>query len=240
MDQKQLSSRIFTYSEEAEKNSGALTMRTLSYCLGAAAPIFLSINMAGTSLFLHFAKNTSHVYASDIWMKDTIPVTAVLVFIFFVLFIPYESAGLSQLLSAYAVMDGNRLVKLRFRGGSRVYHAVNHSLGMARAAGATAEFTRAGSRHIVAGAARGALGVRLMKNYDFVSQAVEHCDENRLMFIPLKNIELLSDKKKYIQIEADMELKGKMRRKKIKIYKIYHDMDTLVSVCKGGGRLYVS
>lgn len=236
MVQEHQFAKVFTFSREEEQRSGVLTMMVFSLCLIAAIIFILVINMIGTSLALSFFQEYSGAYAQEVWLDKLFPAVLILVMLFFALYIPYGGAGIAQLLTAYAVLDGDRLVKLRW-SGRRTTLGVRSWLRMARQLGYFQNMDM-GSRHNAAAGVSAFIGIGMMANRDFVAWAVDSREESCLFCTPMTNIQLHRKTKKYLLVEADMVIRGRHRRKKVKIYRMYQDMQQLELICEGG-RLYV-
>lgn len=229
------SQQIFTYDKKAERKSGAMTMLIFSACLYVTTMI---LAIADLVLFLgtYLLSDMASVSIADGAVMDQSEIFVFFIGVTFVfgiiLMVIFGIPALCQLLYAYALLPDGRLIKMKWKF-RRVRHAQASIL--ARKIAEHTEISRDSARDAIRGLYAFLDGLDTMHNPLAIAAHLDGSAINKnIISMPLDNVAVLKKTKKKLVIMADTLIKNKPKRKKIAIYCIYYDMDTLCRLCEGG------
>lgn len=228
---------IYTYDKETERKTGAFTMFIFAICL-LLLPLFIMVfDGLGVSLAANFLKNADvPVYAG----LETESMGAVITFVIvtFVISGPiifaYPIAALKQLLVCYVELENGDLVKLRWQPKPSQYRkSYIFSNKISEVLGHEGLFEKWRTFDTVTRMYGARDAIKQIQNPQLIADYVEGRFEGyQIEDCLLGNIQLIKQTKKKIVIIADVMVKGKLKRKKQKIYCIYRNMDRLTSICE--------
>lgn len=229
--------QLFTFDKETEKKTGVLTMPIFSACLLLFPMILMAIAGIGLDLGGYLLSEMTSISISDGAIAEQMKIIYVCVKITFcfglVLVYTYGVSALRHLLFAYAFLPDGHLIKLKWK------FTRGHSMpgrGIAREIARHTTIDRATAHQAVGGIYAFFEGIQIMHSPLVIVKHLEGSvvSEN-IISIPLDNVTVLKKTKKNLVIMADMLVKNKPKRKKLKIYWMYYDMGALCNLCERGG-----
>lgn len=228
--------RVFTFDKETEKSTGVLTMAIFTLCLALSPLIFVSIADVGLTLVGYLIGEMTSIPISDGAIQDQLEIVhvwLVLTTCAAVVLVPsYGAAGLRQLLYAYALSEDGQLIKMKWK--LRRLHTVQASV-FARGFSKASHTNRSTTRQALNGIYAYFDGLDMMHNPVVVANHLSGAAVNaQIISIPLDNVTLVKRTRKKLVILADIAVKDQLKRKKMTIYWMYNNMDTLCQICERG------
>lgn len=231
-----MSEKIFIFDSKTERQTGALTMAIFTICFmlfGLLIELFGSL-LVGISLTL--VSKVIPIGGS----LDLIPLTYLnkvvitLMIIIPIMAVYHLTPVMFQLLSCYVLLSDGSFVKLRWqpRGSRR-----SQAYVLSRTVDQHIPSTNASQIYDTMKRLSGIVdGIAMMQEpqviMDYINgNAAYH---NYIITYPMNKIKLIKNTKKVIVVTADTLVKGKQKRKKFKIFRMYNDMELISSICEGG------
>lgn len=225
---------IFTFDKKTEKKTGALTPFIFSVCLYLST-FLIALSALGLSVGTYLLSEMASIPIADGAVSDQSSVIFSLAgttfVVGFLLILTFGLSAIKQLLLAYALEDG-RLIRMKWK-----FRRVNPRLGSAMAGEIAQHLNvdRSTARQAISGIYAIIDGFRVIHNPMVLAGHLDGSAANpNIINMPLENITVLRKTKKKLVIMADAWVKNQMKRKKLTIYCMYHDMDILCSLCEGG------
>lgn len=227
--------QIFTFDKETEQKTGALTMLIFSASVYISPLIFgladIGVSL-GTYLLSYYAKVPIAGGALSDQMYGMGAVVSTTFATALVLMILYGIPALRQLLYAYALLEDGRLIKMKWKF-RRVYSMKARAI--AKGVSKHVNFDKGTARQTINGIYSFLDGLDMMHNPSVIAGHLDGSAVNKnIISMPLDNVTVLKKTKKKLVIMADTVVKNKPKRKKVTIYWMYYDMDTLCRLCEGG------
>lgn len=229
--------KFFTFSKSVEKKTGALTGVIFSFCIGIGALIIEIISGAFLTLRMDIMPSLnqlSSLYYTSHWLTIQGNISIILMLAYAIIFVPYGVAAMFQLTCSYTYLEGGTLLRLKWRRGN-IYHNVRRCLTAMDLSGKLPDGFSSNYKRTIAEFADVSYGIFKIQNEEYIKKLFTgETFARNIECIALENIEFIKQTKKKIIILADIEIKNKIKRKKLKIYNMFNDMDILTNICKGG------
>lgn len=238
MNNNHNSIQIFTYDKETERQTGALTKMIFAGCFLIFPASIGIFGILGTSLLPALLSDMfSYVfYEPYLSILDSIVYFLMMgmVVLSFFFMIVWIMPAVYQLLRCYCILGDGRLAMLEWKprqryckGASIVSENIETHLNLDSSA------TRRGVRSVF-----GILyGIEQIQNRQWVRSYLSgENEESQVAGYIISNIRILKENQSCLMIMADVNDGEQVKRRKLKIYRMYCQMEKISSICEKGGR----
>lgn len=237
MNSNQNPMQICTFDKEMERRTGALTKMIFAGCFFAFPVLAGIFGMLGASLLPSLLSDMFLNVFYEPYLSLLVSIVscfmtgmAVLSFIFMFLWIV---PAIYQLLRCYCILEDGNLVMLEWRPGRR------------RGAGAfivistmKVYFPNMDSSTMRRGlrASLGLIyGIKRIQDRQWVRSCLSgEIKESQVTGYIISNIRIVKENRSQLVIMADVNDGEQVKRRKLKIYRMYHQMEKISSVCERG------
>lgn len=234
--------QIFTYDKETEERTGALTKMIFAGCFPLLPILIGFFGFSGTSLLPFLLSDMfpdQYVfyppYISTLLSIVVNLMLGLLVPTFFIMFI-WILPAIYQLLRCYCVLEDGRLVMLEWRPRRR--YCTESFLVIAAMKTHLPDMDSSTTRRGVRAAFGLAYGMKRIQNKQWVlSYLTGEIESRQVAGYIVSNITVLKESKSRLVILADMDDGDKVKRRKLKIYRMYHQMEEIKTICEKGGHI---
>lgn len=239
MNYNQNSIQIFTFDKETERRTGALTKMIFAVCF-SAFPILIGIfGMLGASLLPSLLSDLDSFMFYDPYLIILVSIVSYLMIgvltLSFIIMLFWSVPAIYQLLRCYCLLEDGRFVMLEWRPVQR--HGSGSFIAISTMKTYFPNMNSTTTRRGIRAAFGLRYGIRRIQNRQWVQSFLSgEVQESLITGYIINNIKIVKESRSQLVIQADVHDGERVKRRKLRIYRMYHQMETIRSICERGGR----